>query len=325
MSSKGLHWYNNGKEEVNSRECPQGFVAGRLKPSSETRAKMKESSWTHKATKEELQKRNNKISKTIQSRTEEEKREYSKKISTTRKGKGLGKTPWSKGKHLKAWNVGIPMSEEQKEKLRQTYKNLPQEEKRRRSALIGSVHKGKMPWNKGLSYCLKPNVVKAMKELENETKRRNGSYLRTKVEERVYDALSEYFDSRLIDRQHHDERYPFDCDFYLPSLDIYVEINGNWTHGWKPFDKGDAKCLEQLNKWEKKAQSSDYYKNAIYTWTDLDMRKRSIAKNNHLRYISIYPNKSLEENIGYCYNNGLDEDIFYPLVALIHQATQFED
>ena len=325
MSSKGLHWYNNGEEEVNSKECPPGFALGRLKASSETRAKMRESSWTHRATKEELQKRNRKISQTIQSRTKEERMEYSKKISTSRKGKGVGKTPWSKGKHPKAWNKGVPMSEGQKERLRQTYKNLPQEEKDRRSALIGDMHRGKIPWNKGLSYCLKPDVVKAMKEQENETKRKNCSYLSTKVEEMVYNALLKYFDSALIDRQHHDDKYPFDCDFYLPSLGLYVEINGNWTHGGEPFNKNDAKCLEQLGKWEEKAQSSNYYKNAIYTWTDLDERKRSIAKNNHLRYISIYPNKSLEENIGYCYNNGLDDDIFYPLVAIIHKATQFED
>lgn len=30
-SRKGTHWYNNGKINIRSKECPEGFVPGRLK------------------------------------------------------------------------------------------------------------------------------------------------------------------------------------------------------------------------------------------------------------------------------------------------------
>ena len=320
MSSKGKHWYNNGKTEVSSIECPDGFSKGRLKVSEETRRRMSESSWTHRASKEDLARRNEAISKTIQSRTEAERQEYSNKVSQARKGKGAGKEPWNKGKHVEIWNKGVPMSEAQKEKLRQAYRVLPQDEKDKRCARLGATRKGKAPWNKGLSYSLGPEIVKEMKAKENETKKRNGSYLRTRVEERVYDALLGYFEPELIDRKHHDERYPFDCDFYLPSLDLYIEVNGNWTHGSMPFVEGDLTCLGQLARWERKAQTSDYYKNAIYTWTDLDVRKRAIAKDNLLNYICVYPNKSFDENASYCYNGSLEDEVFYPLLALVCDA-----
>jgi predicted DNA-binding protein YlxM (UPF0122 family) len=67
------------------------------------------------------------ISKTKQSKTEEEKLLYSQHISEARKGKGKGVAPWNKGtKGLQeAWNKGIstpgrPRSSESLEKARQT-------------------------------------------------------------------------------------------------------------------------------------------------------------------------------------------------------------
>lgn len=67
------------------------------------------------------------ISNTKQNKTEEEKLLYSKHISESRRGKGIGVTPWNKGtKGLQvAWNKGIstpgrPRSSESLEKARQT-------------------------------------------------------------------------------------------------------------------------------------------------------------------------------------------------------------
>lgn len=67
------------------------------------------------------------ISKTKQSKTNEEKAEYSRHISEARKGKGLGIAPWNKGVKgaQVAWNKGIstpgrPRTTESLEKARQT-------------------------------------------------------------------------------------------------------------------------------------------------------------------------------------------------------------
>lgn len=40
LANIGKHWYNNGVEECFQRECPIGFVAGRLPTTEETRNKM---------------------------------------------------------------------------------------------------------------------------------------------------------------------------------------------------------------------------------------------------------------------------------------------
>ena len=39
-----------------------------------------------------------------------------------------------------------------------------------------------------------------------------------------------------IIRQYKSDLYPFACDFYIPSLDLYIECNYHWTHGNKLYE-----------------------------------------------------------------------------------------
>lgn len=57
-------------------------------------------------------------------------------------------------------------------------------------------------------------------------------------------------------------------------------------HGWA---LGNLSLLNRT-PWNKglSAKTSNYYKNAIYTWTDLDVRKVKIAKENNLNFVAIY-------------------------------------
>ena len=290
MSSKGYHWYNNGQEELCALECPSGWNKGRLQTSQETREKMRQSCWTTKASKEELKKRNEKISTTIQSRTQEEKDAYSQKISKSRTGKGLGIEPWNKGKKgiQVAWNKNIPISEDARQRLKDAYNNLSQEEKSRRSKIISESNSGKEPWNKGKHYNLDCETIRNMKIKEYETKKKNNTFKTSSLEEIFYEALVDVYGQDDIIRQYKSEVYPFACDFYIKSEDKYIELHGNWTHGGRPYDENDVSCQLQLNEWREKAKTSDYYVNAIYTWTNLDVRKRDIAKKNNLNYEVIY-------------------------------------
>lgn len=296
MSSKGLHWYTNDIEEACLKECPVGWHKGRLKVSEETRQKMRDSNWISKCSKEELGARNKKIALTIQSRTIEEKEEYSKKISKARTGKGTGNTPWNKG--LKgaqvAWNKGLAMPEDIKQKLRDAYANTPEEEKNRRKQFISNIHKNKTPWNKGLTYTLDKDTIRQMKIKENITKKKNGTYIKSIIEDKCYFVLESIFGSGNIIRQYTDDRYPYNCDFYIPSLDLFIEINGTWTHQNHPFSSS-AEDLSILENWSNRSDS-DYYKNAIYTWTELDVNKEIAAKSNKLNYIRIYPENTLDFN-----------------------------
>ena len=48
------------------------------------------------------------------------------------------------------------------------------------------------------------------------------------------------------------------------------------------------KEMEILKIWQEKAKQSKFYENAIKTWTERDVKKQKIAKENHLNYKVIY-------------------------------------
>ena len=48
-------------------------------------------------------------------------------------------------------------------------------------------------------------------------------------------------------RQYKDSRYPYNCDFYIPCLDLFIEFQGYWTHGEHPFNPNDINDINRLN------------------------------------------------------------------------------
>ena len=95
--------------------------------------------------------------------------------------------------------------------------------------------------------------------------------------------MKEYYPD--IVSQYKDNRYPFACDFYIPSLDLFIECNYHWTHGGKPYEgtENDKKIVE---KW--KTKNTKFYNNAIQTWTVRDVNKRNTVKENKLNYIEFW-------------------------------------
>jgi hypothetical protein len=109
----------------------------------------------------------------------------------------------------------------------------------------------------------------------------------SRIEMSFYKYLIDRFGFENVEPQYFDkERYPFNCDFYLPEYDLFVEIQGSWTHGGHPFNPENTDDLNKLDLWRSK--NSRYYDNAIYTWTDLDMRKRDVAEENHINRLEIF-------------------------------------
>ena len=116
------------------------------------------------------------------------------------------------------------------------------------------------------------------------SKKKNGTLNTSKPENQSYQILKEKY--KDIIHQYISNEYPFNCDFYIPSLDLYIECNYHWTHGGHPFNENNFEDQIKLNKWKNK--NSKFYNNAIYVWTDLDVRKRNIAKENNLNYIEVW-------------------------------------
>ena len=131
----------------------------------------------------------------------------------------------------------------------------------------------------------------------NNTKKKNNSFNISGFEEECYDILINKYSDTV--RQYRSEKYPFNCDFYIPSLDMYIECQGSHYHHGHPFDKHNKEDiieLENLKRLEEeklKTHKSTQYTQIIYTWTDLDVRKRNIAKANKLNYIEIWDKNDL--------------------------------
>lgn len=147
--------------------------------------------------------------------------------------------------------------------------------------------KGKPSWNKGLKGA--QHWVPGQVERFNTTKRQNHTFNTSKAEEALYTKLVSLFGEAAVARQYKSAEYPFACDFYIKPLDLYVELNLNWTHGDHPFDINNRKDLDRLEELKTKAITSQFYANAINTWTQRDAIKLKALLDNKLNYLLIYP------------------------------------
>ncbi len=128
----------------------------------------------------------------------------------------------------------------------------------------------------------------------NITLKTNNSFIVSKPEEKCYALLKEKYPD--IIRQYRSEVYPFNCDFYIPSINMYIEYQGSQYHHNHPFDKYNIDDINELNRLKELNKKSNRHKegkksqydNIIYVWSDLDVRKRNIAKENNLNYIELW-------------------------------------
>ena len=109
----------------------------------------------------------------------------------------------------------------------------------------------------------------------------------SKIELNFYEyLLSKFNKNDIIPQYSNEDLYPFNCDFFIVPLNLFVEIQGTWTHGFHPFDKNNQYDIDTINFW--KSKKSKYYDKAIEVWTHSDVIKRECAKNNHLNYLEIF-------------------------------------
>ena len=120
----------------------------------------------------------------------------------------------------------------------------------------------------------------------NNTKHKNHTFSTSQIET----EFADYLTSQHIEyiRQYKSELYPFNCDFYIPKYDIYVEIQAGWFHGHHPYNCNGESDKDILERW--KSKNTDFYKTAIEIWTKRDVKKREVAKQNQLNYLEIFSN-----------------------------------
>ena len=119
-------------------------------------------------------------------------------------------------------------------------------------------------------------------------KKLRGTINSSKVEQQFKEYLEQNYPNDF-EYQYRSELYPFNCDFYIKSLDLYIEIQGTWFHGSHPFDENNQEDIDRLNFWKEK--NTPGYRQAIYTWASSDVEKRNTAKQNNLNYLEIFSDK----------------------------------
>ena len=111
---------------------------------------------------------------------------------------------------------------------------------------------------------------------------------KSKLENNFLNYLKLKYESDDIITQYKSKEYPYYCDFYIKSINLYIEIQGHWTHNDHPFDINNLNDQQIMNIWRTKSLSDKYYKNALNTWTIKDVEKRNTAIQNNLNYLEIF-------------------------------------
>lgn len=128
---------------------------------------------------------------------------------------------------------------------------------------------------------------KDIQEKKYQTRKRNNSFKESEKENDVYRLLLQKYKKTDIKRQYNDKnRYPFNCDFYIESIDTFIEYNGSWTHGGHPFNEQNDEDQKLITIWKNK--NTKFYNNAIETWTIRDVKKRNTALKNKLNYYEFW-------------------------------------
>ena len=122
-------------------------------------------------------------------------------------------------------------------------------------------------------------------------KRENGTLATSAPEDALYELLVEYVSQHgmTVVRQYRDEkRYPFAVDFYIPERDLFIELNGSWSHGGHWYESDREMDQKTVQTWLKKGKKSKYYRVALETWTKRDVCKREAARQAGLNYVTLW-------------------------------------
>ncbi|MBR6516686.1 MAG: hypothetical protein IKT40_07485 [Bacilli bacterium] len=128
-----------------------------------------------------------------------------------------------------------------------------------------------------------------------ETKAKNGTFNTSKFEEKLYKSLISIFGEDGVKKEYNDERYcnpntkiPYNCDFYIPSKDLFIELQGHYTHGEHPFDPNNEKDIKKVKFLNENKDKKPSYAKFLEVWCEKDVIKRNVAKDNNLNYIELF-------------------------------------
>ena len=121
----------------------------------------------------------------------------------------------------------------------------------------------------------------------------NGTINSSKPELESYELIKEKY-CDVIHQYRDKDRYPFNCDFYIPSLDLFIECQYGMFHNGRPYI-GNEQDLQEIELFKGKSikrkqitGKNSRYDAIIETWSIRDVKKRKIAKENKLNFIEFW-------------------------------------
>ena len=98
--------------------------------------------------------------------------------------------------------------------------------------------------------------------------------------------------------QEYHDRYPTILQkrikSFIPSLDLYIEYNGFWTHNKHPFDKNNSNDIKEAEELYKKGLTNEFYMSAYKVWTQSDPYKVETARKNKIKLLVFYNMKEVK-------------------------------
>ena len=123
----------------------------------------------------------------------------------------------------------------------------------------------------------------------------DGTKVRSNAEVEIYNCFLSA--GIIVEYEHVDDRYPYLCDFYLPTYDIFIEYQGFMSHGKSgdiilgPYNEKREDHRQLLEEW-KSHEDDPFFKSCIEVWTITDPEKRICAEKNNLNWYEFW---TLEE------------------------------
>lgn len=173
-----------------------------------------------------------------------------------------------------------------KSKVKQTCLQRYGVENPRQSCEIDDKIKQTSQERYGVDYVVQSSVVKAK---ANATKRLRGTFNTSKPADMVGQMLRSIFGvDDVMCEYDGDKRYPFHCDFYIKSRDLFIEMNLFVSHGGHFFNLDSFEDLKKVSVWREKALKSKFYENMMHVWTVSDVLKRETARKFGLNYLTFW-------------------------------------
>lgn len=128
----------------------------------------------------------------------------------------------------------------------------------------------------------------------NQIKRERGTLNSSRQEQRFLEILKDLYPGEDIQTQYCDSRYVnpesgrrYVVDFYISSLDLFIDLNGHYSHGTEPFT-GTKEQQTLLEIYRERGKVKKAYSTIAEVWGHRDVIKRQEAFRAGINRLEIF-------------------------------------